>query len=38
MCHQQKLMGKGEMKAERMELIEKLLDLYGEYRRMNQYQ
>lgn len=37
MRHQQKLMGKGEMKAERMELFEKLLDLCGEYRRVNQY-
>ena len=37
MRHQQKLMGKGEMKAERVELFEKMLDLCGEYRRVNQY-
>lgn len=30
-------MGKGEMKEERIELFEKLLDLCGEYRRVNQY-
>ena len=35
--HQQKVMGRGEMKAERIELFEKLLDLCGEYRRVNQY-
>ena len=35
--HQQKLMGKGEMKEERIELFEKLLALCGEYRRVNQY-
>lgn len=29
--------GKGEMKEERVELFEKLLDLCGEYRRVNQY-
>ena len=37
MRHQQKLMGKGEMKEERIELFEKLLALFGEYRRVNQY-
>ena len=37
MRHQQKLMGRGEMKEERIELFEKLLDLCGEYRRVNQY-
>lgn len=30
-------MGKGEMKAERGELFEKLLDLCEEYRRVNQW-
>lgn len=35
--HQQKVMGRGEMKVERIELFEKLLDLCGEYRRVNQY-
>ena len=37
MRHQQKLMGKGEMKEERVELFEKLLDLCGEYRRVNHW-
>lgn len=37
MRHQQKLMGKGEMNAERIGLFEKLLALFGEYRRVNQY-
>ena len=37
MRHQQKLMGKGEMKEERIEMFEKVLDLCGEYRRVNQY-
>ena len=37
MRHQQKLMGKGEMKVERIELFEKLLALCGEYRRVNQW-
>lgn len=32
-----KLMGKGEMKEERIELFEKLLDLCGEYKHVNQY-
>lgn len=32
-----KLMGKGEMKEERVELFEKLLDLCGEYKHVNQY-
>ena len=31
MRHQQKLMGKGEMKEERIEMFEKVLDLCGEY-------
>ena len=35
--HQQKVMGRGEMKAARMVLFEKLLALCGEYRRVNQY-
>ena len=34
---QRKLKNKGELKAERAELLEKLLDLCGEYRRVNQY-
>lgn len=37
MRHQQKLIGKGEMKEERVVLFEKLLDLCGEYRRVNQW-
>lgn len=37
MRHQQKLMGKGEMKEERIGAFEKLLALCGEYRRVNQY-
>ena len=37
MRHQQKLMGKSEMKEERIELFEKLLDLFGEYKHVNQY-
>ena len=37
MRHQQKLMGKGEMKEERVELFEKLLDLCEEYKNVNQY-
>ena len=34
---QRKLKNKGELKAERAELLEKLLDLCGEYKRVNQY-
>ena len=37
MRHQQKLMGKGEMKDERIEMFEKLLALFGEYKHVNQY-
>ena len=32
-----KKMNAGEMKEERIELFEELLDLCGEYRRVNQY-
>lgn len=38
MRHQQKLMGRGELKKKRVELFEKLLDLCEEYRRVNQYE
>lgn len=31
-------MGKGEMKEERVELFERLMEACGEYRRVNQYQ
>ena len=37
MRHQQKLMGKGEMKEERIELFEELMALCGEYKHVNQY-
>ena len=37
MRHQQKLMGKGEMKAERIEMFEKLMALMEQYKRKNQY-
>ena len=37
MRHQQKLMGRGEIKPDRMEKFEKLLDLCEEYRRVNQW-
>lgn len=37
MRHQQKLMGKGEMKKERVELFEKLLSLDEKYRHKNQW-
>ena len=37
MRHQQKLMGKGEMKEERRELFEKLMEVCGEYKHVNQY-
>ncbi len=34
---QRKLKNKGELRAERAEMLEKLLALCGEYRRVNQY-
>ena len=34
---QRKLKNKGELKAERTEMLEKLLDLCGEYKHVNQY-
>jgi len=34
---QRKLKNKGELKAERTEMLEKLLDLCGEYSRVNQW-
>ena len=37
MRHQQKLMGKGEMKAERAEMLERLLSLWEERKRVNQW-
>ena len=37
MRRQQKLMDKGEMKEERVALFERLLDLCGEYMRVNQW-
>ena len=37
MRHQQKVMGRGEMKGERVELFEELMDLCGEYKHVNQY-
>ena len=37
MRHQQKLMGKGEMKEERIELFEELLSLDEKYRHKNQW-
>ena len=38
MRHQQKLIGKGEMKEERVELFEELVALMEQYRRKNQYE
>ena len=38
MRHQQKLMGKGEMKKERIDAFEKLMALMEQYKRKNQYQ
>ena len=38
MRHQQKLMGKGEMKEERVVLFEKLMALMEQYKRKNQYE
>ena len=35
---QRKLKNKGELKAERAEMFEKLLDLWEEYKRVNQYE
>lgn len=37
MRHQQKLMGKGEMKEERIGLFERLMALCGVYKRVNQW-
>ena len=34
---QRKLNNKGELKAERAEMLERLLSLWEEYRRVNQY-
>ena len=34
---QRKMKNKGELKAERAEMLERLLSLCGEYRRVNQY-
>ena len=34
---QRKLKNKGELKTERAEMLERLLSLCGEYRRVNQY-
>ena len=36
MRHQQKLMGKGEMKKERIDAFEKLMALMEQYKRKNQ--
>lgn len=35
--HQQKLMNAGELKEDRVELFEKLLELGGKYKHVNQY-
>ena len=35
--HQQKLVNKGELKTERTEMLERLLSLCEEYRRVNQW-
>ena len=35
---QRKLKNKGELKAERVEMLERLLSLWEEYKRVNQYQ
>ena len=37
MRHQQKLMDKGEMKEEWVELFERLMELCERYKRVNQY-
>ena len=36
--HQQKLVNKGELKEERVEMFEKVLALWEEYKRVNQYE
>lgn len=36
--HQQKLVNKGELKAERVEMYKELLALMEKYKRKNQYQ
>lgn len=36
--HQQKLVNKGELKAERMDAFKKLLELSEQYRHKNQYE
>ena len=36
--HQQKLVNKGELKAERMDAFNKLLELSEQYRHKNQYE
>ncbi len=36
--HQQKLVNKGELKAERVEMYKELLALMEQYKRKNQYQ
>ena len=38
MRHQQKLMGKGEMKEERVEKFKALVEMGEKYKRVNQYQ
>ena len=38
MRHQQKLMGKGEMKEERVEMFRQLLEVGERYKRVNQYE
>lgn len=37
MRHQQKRMGKGEMKEERVELFERLMEVCREYKHVNQW-
>ena len=36
--HQRKIINAGEMKLERIEMFEKLLELVEKYKRINQYQ
>lgn len=36
--HQRKLMNKGELKPERVEMFERLLSLWERYKRVNQWQ
>ena len=36
--HQRKIINAGEMKPERIEMFEKLLELVEKYKRINQYQ